>query len=134
MLMVPFKFGFIVTGKCSDTDDCRSTDPCTLFVAAEFFEKRSDYQVQCSINISTIKNPDLERFWHLETIGISDPLDAQSDDEALRGFNENIKFENERYQVTWPWKLGNEDLSHNFSVTVVRLKSLLRRFQVDKKL
>jgi len=81
---------------------------CTLFVTAEFLEMKSDYQVQCSVNVSTIKNPDKERFWHLETIGISDPLCTQSDDEALRNFNENIKFENERYQVTWSWKSGME--------------------------
>ena len=28
----------------------------------------------CSVNFSVIKNPDLERFWSLETIGIKDPI------------------------------------------------------------
>ena len=52
----------------------------------------------------------------------------------MRSFNENVKFENRRYQVTWPWKSGCEDLPDNYRVAVIRLRSLLWRFQVDKKL
>jgi len=62
------------------------------------------------------------------------PWGTKSDDEALRNFNENVKFENHRYQVTWPWKSGYEELPDSYIVAVMRLKSLLRRFQVDKKL
>ena len=74
---------------------------------------------------------DLERCWHLGTIGITDPLGTESDDEALRNFNENVKF---RYQVILPWKSGCEELPDNYNVAVMRLKSLLIKFQVDKKL
>ena len=74
---------------------------------------------------------DLERCCYLGTIGITDPLGTESDDEALRNFNENVKF---RYQVILPWKSGCEELPDNYNVAVMRLKSLLIRFQVDKKL
>ena len=35
-------------------------------------------------------------------IGINDPMVVETDEEALRKFNETIKFKNSRYQVTWP--------------------------------
>ena len=64
MFMLPSKFGFIVTGKFSETVHSGWDNPCTLFMATEFLEKKSDYGVQCSVNVNTIQNPDLEKFWH----------------------------------------------------------------------
>jgi len=132
MFMLPSKFGFIVTGKCCVETDRKSDNPCALFVTTEFQEGASDYQVQCSANLSSVRiHPDLERFWNLQTIGIGDPQCTESDDDDMRSFNENIKFENRRYQVTWPWKSGCEDLQSCSDENEVLT---IRRFQVDKKL
>ena len=61
-----------------------------------------------------LENFDLENLWCLEAYGINDPMVVETDEEALRKFNETIKFKNSRYKVTWPWR--NEDicLSENF--------------------
>ena len=79
------------------------------------------------------KNPTLKNFWSLETIGFKDPLGTKSDENALAMFGEIIKFENGRYQVTWPWK-ANVSLPDNYKVAIERMKSLAWRFQTDPKL
>ena len=44
------------------------------------------------------RNPTLENFWNLETIGIRDPVRADSDDDdVLRRFSKTIKFKDNRY-------------------------------------
>ena len=50
----------------------------------------------------------LEDLWCLDTIaiGIKDPITMETDEEVLRKFNETIKFEENRYQVAWPWRHG----------------------------
>ena len=54
-----------------------------------------DEVFQYSVNISLVKNPNLERFWCLETIGITDPVGRESDDEAFEMFCTTIKFKME---------------------------------------
>ena len=48
---------------------------------------------------SITKNPSVEDFWRLETIGIIDLPDLTDDDTALEQFNNSICFENGRYYV-----------------------------------
>ena len=50
----------------------------------------------------------------------------ESDEEAIERFRETIKFEDGRYQVTWPWKSDSVCVSDNFEVVLRRLKSLAR--------
>ena len=40
-----------------------------------------------------------------------------------------MRFENNRYQVTWPWKEEDPNLPENFELALGRLKSLIRRLQ-----
>ena len=75
MFMLPSKFGYILTGRCPKTNHNgwdRST--CTLFVAAELDQLRSDHILDCSVNVSLVKNPNLEIFWCSETSGIKNPM------------------------------------------------------------
>ena len=51
----------------------------------------SNQSVYCSVNVSLIKNPDLQKFWCLETIGIKDPMSKESDEEAIDRFCKTIK-------------------------------------------
>ena len=85
---------------------------------------------QCFVD----KNPDLERFWSLETIGIKDPMSKESDEEAIEKFCSTIKFEERKYQVSWPWKLSGICVSDNFEVAIRRMKSFVRRLQSDADL
>ena len=133
MYMLPSKFGYIVTGRCPEIDKVQHNNSCALFVAIDL-SQGSDQSVQCSVNVSITKNPTLEMFWNLETIGIRDPVGAESDDDALMRFGETIRYENGRYQVTWPWKSDDISLPDNYQVAEDRMKSLVRRLQTDSKL
>ena len=65
----------------------------------------------------------------METIGIKEPFRETDDDLALQRFNESMRFENNRYQVTWPWNEEDANLPENFELALGRLKSLTRRLQ-----
>ena len=51
-----------------------------------------------------------------------------NDDEALKHFNETIKFNDGRYQI------DEFSLSDNYSVAIARMKMLIHRLQADKDL
>ena len=109
MFILPSKFGYIITGRCPDTRERESgvdSKLCTLFVSTEVSPVVSQLCLQYSVTSPTIVNPQLEDLWCLENIGISDPPFGDSDDEALQKFNETVKFDDGRYQVTWPWKFS----------------------------
>ena len=78
--------------------------------------------VSCSDD-SVMGNPNIENFWKLEAIGISDPC-ITDDDKALEQSNLS---KNGRYQVQWPWKCKNLDID-NLDIAIGRLRSLARHF------
>ena len=100
IFMLPSKFGYIITGRCPDCDN-QDRSSSTLLVATEY-KVSSNQSFYCSVNVSLIKIPDLQKFWCLETTGIKDPMSKESDEEAIDRFCKTIKFEDGRYQVTWP--------------------------------
>ena len=65
----------------------------------------------------------------METIGIKESFRETDDDFALQRFNESVRFENNRYQVTWLWKEEDPNLPENFELALGKLKSLIRRLQ-----
>ena len=69
----------------------------------------------------------LEEFWKLETLGISEPMCVNDDDKALQKFNDTVRFEDGRYQVTWPWKEEFPSLPTNYELAMGRLRSLVNR-------
>ena len=42
-----------------------------------------------------------------------------------------MRFENNRNQVTWPWKEEDPNLPENFELALARLKSSIRRLQSE---
>ena len=72
----------------------------------------------------------IDDFWHLENIGIKDPLIDADDNKALQHFNYTVTFKDNRYHVTWPWR-GNvtNELPENFELAMGRLTSLLKRMK-----
>ena len=74
IFMLPSKFGYIITGRYPGNGlDSRDKGASTLLVSTSGNEVVSP-SFYCSVNFSVIKNPDLERFGSLETIGIKDPI------------------------------------------------------------
>ena len=47
----------------------------------------------------------------------------------MEQLNESLKFEDGRYQVTWPWKEENPDLPANRELSVGRLKSVVSKLK-----
>ena len=71
IFMLPSKFGYIITGRYPENNcDNQDRSSSTLLVATKTSKVLSNRNFYCSVNVSLIKNPDLEKFWCLETIGI----------------------------------------------------------------
>lgn len=77
--------------------------------------------------LMSVTKPDLEQFWDLESLGITDSLSTSDDDIALEKFNKSVQFTNGRYMVTWPWIEDHPNLSENYQLALGRLKSILQR-------
>ena len=92
----------------------------------------------CSISMfienSLPVKPNLEEFWKLETIGIKDSPYEADDDVAIERFNKTVKFENNRYHVTWPWKEEYPELPENYHLALGRLQSTVKKLNKDPEL
>ena len=114
------KLGWILTGrvKCQDAQSTPSvsmltytSSPVSAYFTAQF----------------NAQKPQLEDFWKLETLGISEAVNVNDDDKALQKFNDTVRFEDGRYQVTWPWKEECPLLPTNYELAMGRLRSLVNR-------
>ncbi|XP_065899951.1 uncharacterized protein [Dysidea avara] len=96
MFMIPSGLGYIITGKCPEIASVHQDGNLgTLFTATRLHHV-DDYQsLHCSVNVSSVKNPDLETFWSLELVGIADNIDREGDDEALEKLCKTVKFVDE---------------------------------------
>ncbi|ETN87137.1 hypothetical protein NECAME_01296 [Necator americanus] len=83
-------------------------------------------------DIRTLENPLqhqkleelVEKFWSLESAGISDDVSRSDDDKCLQEFNDTIYFDFEgRYMVRLPFKEDISELSNNFDLAISRLRS-----------
>ena len=73
----------------------------------------------------------LKQFWETESIGIKgDPECKQSSD----GFNENVRFKGERYEVELPWIESCPAISSDYELCANRLKSLQRKMLKEPEL
>ena len=75
----------------------------------------------------SVTKPDLNQFWDLESLGITESPSTSDDDIALEKFNKSVKFTNGRYMVTWPWREDHPDLAENYQLALGRLKLILQR-------
>jgi hypothetical protein len=79
-------------------------------------------------------NKEIQQFWNLENIGIIDNPYVDDNETAINHFNQNIKFENKRYTVKWPFKQNNPDLPTNFGLCFGRLKNTIRKLKSNELL
>ena len=117
IFMLSSKFGHIITEKCPEVEcDEKDKISSTMLGNTSLKQVACNQALFCSVNVSLVQNPNLKRFWYLETIGIMDPIGRESDNKILEMFCKTIKFEDGRYQVTWPWKSDKLCISDNFDV------------------
>ena len=73
------------------------------------------------------RKPDIEDFWNIESIGITDNTSKSSNEKAVLNLKKTLKFENGRYQVTWPWIEDEPDLPVNRGLAIGRLRSVVSK-------
>ena len=131
LYMLASKLGWILTGRTSEgTED---TTECNMLIMTHSTNEVTKTKL-LTPDRSFPTKPNLEDFWRLETIGIMDsPLDSDND-EALKIFSKTLKFEDNRYRVTWPWKEDKSCLPENRELAFGRLKSLVNKMKSNPEL
>ena len=74
-------------------------------------------------------NEKINRFWDLDTIGISD-----NETSVYEKFIDSIKFENDRYSVALPFKENRPMLADNYQLCLNRLQKLKERLSKTPQL
>ncbi|XP_068692393.1 uncharacterized protein [Montipora foliosa] len=117
------KLGWILTGriKCQEAQSAPSISMLTYTSSPVNAHLAAQFNVQ---TLPTEQKPQLDDFWKLETLGISEPVSVNDDDQALQKFNDTVRFEDGRYQVTWPWKKESPSLPTNYQLALGRLRCL----------
>ncbi|MEW8547947.1 MAG: aspartyl protease family protein, partial [Candidatus Thiodiazotropha sp.] len=111
------KLGWILTGRINEgtVDTCESS-----LLILTYGNNVAKTVVFASVDKVLPTKPDLEDFWNVEGIGITDSPTSSDDERALQQFNDTLKYEDGRYQVTWPWKETNPELPLNRELAVGR--------------
>ena len=100
--MLGSKFGWILSGRTSETIKNTTESRMLILTYGKQIHKQTTFLI--CVDKSLPMKPNLEFFWKLETIWISDSPDQCDDDVALKKFSETLKYDQGRYTVTWPWK------------------------------
>ena len=120
------KLGWILSGRSGDHDsDVNETNMLILTYGNDVTRTSA----LSSIDSVHPQKPDLEDFWRVESIGILDNSKTLADEMVNERFKKNLKFEDGRYQVTWPWKEDISDLPVNRELALGRTKSSVARMK-----
>ena len=130
------KLGWVLGGQIENTATVESTVSSLIAntVAVVPMGTRETNEIFGNIDLSIMHKPNLEQFWNLEYIGITDSPRTLDDDKALESFEETVRYENNRYFVAWPWREPRSMLSENYNLARARLKSTLNKLQKDNEL
>lgn len=125
LFLINSELGWIVSGKIPSTETdntlsvityCQNHDPnCVYFTEPDL----------------PLKNMDITFLWALDSIGITDNPKATREEEAVKHFNETIKYHNGRYMIKWPWIEYPPDMPTNFGLSYGRLKGLIKRINEE---
>ena len=130
MYMLASKLGWILTGRTTEPAADDTTEHSMLIMTYSSNTLKDTGLLTPDKSFPT--KPNLEDFWKLETIGITDsPLDTDKE-RALQIFDETLKFDDARYRVTWPWKEEKSCLPENRELAFGRLKSLINKMRHNR--
>ena len=125
------KLGWILTGRSGDHDsDVNETNMLILTYGNDV----TGTSALSSIDSVDPQKPDLEDFRRLESIGILDNSKTLADEMVNERLKKSLKFEDGRYQVTWPWKEDIPDLPVNRELALGRSKSSVARMKKKPEL
>ena len=72
-----------------------------------------------------IFEPNIEDLWNLNMISTKKPNKLEDDDAIRQAFKDSIIKKNGGYEVTWPRKEENPNLTDNYDLRHGRIKSLM---------
>ena len=124
--------GWILSGRIP-TEEKKTSEVSMLLMSSPPCEKSMFISLESS---NDLMKPNLEDVWRLETIGIKEPIRGSNEgnDCAIQNFNDTVRKEDGRYEVTWPWREENPQLPDNYQLALGRLNSLLKRIQGNSEL
>ncbi|XP_053380934.1 uncharacterized protein LOC123562061 [Mercenaria mercenaria] len=86
-------------------------------------------------NVMTTRARDenaIERFWSLESIGITPCKDEHEKTDYLAQYQQtSIEFTDDKYTAALPWKLDHDPLPTNYNITKKRTESTIRRLSQE---
>ncbi|XP_053406534.1 uncharacterized protein LOC123530253 [Mercenaria mercenaria] len=84
----------------------------------------------CNVNTSHFSPDMLERFWSLESMGITQTTEDNDISDYFKNYQQScIEFKDSRYSTKLPWKLEHPPLPTNYEVTKKRTENTIRRLQ-----
>eukprot|EP00794_Sanderia_malayensis_P021402 gene21402-biopygen17184 len=94
---------------------------------------KMDLNINTNVNfVSAFSKSDKQKLedsvhtlWDLDSLGI------REQNEVHQSLVDNIEFTGERYRVGLPWKVGHSGLPTNYDISLMRLKSQLRKLKKD---
>ncbi|KAH3886130.1 hypothetical protein DPMN_010131 [Dreissena polymorpha] len=98
LYLLSSKLGWIVTGR---TDGNGAIDDMSMLILTPG-RTLNDSCLFSEVDSSLPNKPDIENFRNMETIGITDSALLSRDETTTKHLQDNIKFEDVRYSVTWP--------------------------------
>ncbi|MEW8544133.1 MAG: DUF1759 domain-containing protein, partial [Candidatus Thiodiazotropha sp.] len=131
LYMLASRLGWILTGRT--TESAEDTPQQSMLIMTYSSNTQKETSLLTPDRSLPVK-PNLDDFWKLESIGITDSPQDSDKDKALRIFNETLKFENDRYSVTWPWREDKASLPENRELAFGRLKSLVHKMRNNPQL
>jgi hypothetical protein len=120
------KLGWILTGRTRNNDVYSESVSMFILTYGNNIIERSCFQC---VDDTIKSKPDLQDFWNIEAIGITDNPSLSDDKKAMSNFQNTLTFKDSRYQVTWPWREENPPLPVNRELAYGRLKSCVKRMR-----
>ncbi|XP_052785982.1 uncharacterized protein LOC128221411 [Mya arenaria] len=131
LYLLSSKLGWLLSGRTNAVDD--SVEDISMLILTHG-KMVTESNLFTDVDKSLPTKPDLEDFWNVETIGITNPIDQSDDQTAMKNFKNTFKRSDGRYQVTWPWRDEYQELPENRGLALGRLKSLVNKIQRNPEL
>ncbi|XP_048001236.1 uncharacterized protein LOC125238008 isoform X2 [Leguminivora glycinivorella] len=124
LYLINSDFGWMIAGKVRQEE---KTNTLSVIMYCQCQESVTPYLVTPDL---PFREPDIKFLWALESIGIVDSPKITREEEAIKHFNNTVKYEDKRYQVKWPWITYPPDLPTNYGLAYGRLSSLIQRLEL----
>ena len=142
LYMVPSKFGLLITGASEvngPPESFQTSDGNLCSVMVENLVNQSipvlNLHTEPDEYVKRSLLPNLEDFWSLEAIGVTDNPEVNDADMALKQFNSKVKINSEgRIEVGLPWRKEPPDLPDNYGLAFGQLKSQMRKYRENPDL